>query len=117
MLWSHANRSRQSFLVFPLLVCSLAIYTQSPAAQAGDSPTESGATGPREVFVWPLAERPALDGFLNDAAWQGVSPLRLGYADVRVPGPAKMETNVWIGTRQDHLYVAFRCREGQRLKG
>ena len=82
--------------------------------QAQDEKKKADA-GKKTVAAWPLSETPKLDGYLDDPAWKGVRPLRLGYADVRHPGAAKMATRVWLGYDKTHLHVVFRCREGARL--
>ena len=53
------------------------------------------------------AERPYLDGKLDDACWQGVAPLDLTSASGSMPGEYK--TQVRMAYDREFLYLAVRC--------
>lgn len=64
---------------------------------------------PRPIYQGrPAAERPYLDGKLDDACWQGIPPLLLANAS----GDTAKEyaTEAWITYDKDFLYLALRCR-------
>ena len=67
----------------------------------------------RQPDVWKsgwLSAKPHLDGLLNDACWEQVSP------QVLVADASHVPTRVWIARDTDYLYIASVCakRQGTR---
>ena len=59
-----------------------------------------------------VAEAPAIDGRLNDPAWQQATRLSgLVELFVKEPGPAKLRTDGYVGYDREALYLAGRCHE------
>jgi hypothetical protein len=68
-----------------------------------------------QLGIKPTVSPPAVDGKLDDAAWQQpplVPELKL-LADA---SPATEKTTVWMTYDRQGVYVAFRCRESQMDK-
>jgi len=63
-----------------------------------------------------VAEPPALDGALDDKAWQAAEPLQLGFSDPTTPGKPKDSTQVRVVCDAANLYVAFDCTELHAMK-
>lgn len=57
-----------------------------------------------------LAERPVIDGRLDDAAWQS-RPQINALTPLKLAGPASDLASGWIGYDDMNLYIAVNCRE------
>ncbi len=87
-------------LLLPLLLLAPAVHAAEPATAANVTPI------PR------LEGAIAIDGVLDEAAWQQAAVLDLGYEIS--PGdntPAPVRTTMRMGYSEDALYLAFRAEE------
>ncbi|MEW6358556.1 MAG: sugar-binding protein [Planctomycetota bacterium] len=64
-----------------------------------------------EIARLPADAKPAIDGRLDDAAWQGVKPLESFVALASHPPDLKAQTQAWVAYDNAALYVAVRCQE------
>ena len=96
-------------LIAALLLCT-------PVAHAQDAPAPSGTTGSTGIIaggrIPQLQGEIAIDGKLDEAAWQGALVQEIDY-DIQ-PGdntPAPAKTVVRVGYTPDALYVAFHAMD------
>jgi hypothetical protein len=84
----------------------------SPLSSRIDSP--AAPTGPwvrPSISVTRCADSPRIDGKLDDACWNAAAHVGGFY---RLTGNAAIpeQTEAWICSDKDHLYVAFHCLDG-----
>ena len=87
---------------------------QVPSRKYGDWPTLAAVTVQSILTKPAVAERvetaPELDGTLDDACWQGKPDLS-GFKVANKEQDADADTHVYVAYDQEHLLLAFRCRE------
>ena len=96
--------SKQHALTAALLLCAPFAQAQQAAAPADTATYVPGGRIPQ------LQGEIAIDGVLDDAAWQGALVQEIAY-DIQ-PGdntPAPVKTTVRIGYTTDALYLSYRA--------
>ncbi len=78
-------------------------------AAASDELALARGTAPRRrtSAVPRAAERPVLDGLLDDAVWRSAPPIALASS---LGDDSACPANVWIASDDEHFYFAIRCR-------
>jgi hypothetical protein len=72
---------------------------------------EYAAVEPRETHIIRVAAAPAIDGKLDDDAWQSAKPLSAFQACLTASEKLETATTTWMTYDPKYLYVAFRCED------
>lgn len=94
----------------------LNINLQSESLLLSESiPTPTSPAGPWNrisVKVEPCQNSPKIDGILDDACWKTATHAQ-GFYRSGGTLPIENQTEAWLCTDKDHLYVAFHCIDNQ----
>src|SRR5262245_24100592 len=111
LIKSHAGRAVGT--VLSLIGTLGAGAARAQSGPSGSNGSNNGTTAVTEVVAGRLAENvpaPSIDGVVDDAAWQAVTPhTTFTQQDPQQGEPATERTEVRVLFGPQHLYVSFIC--------